>query len=830
MKTIAAQPGTGGEPGFSQLLNYAAMVANGVVVLKDDLGTRTGPLLAGYWYDGVDHENASDEALDDLIRVANRAFRKFSTGWMLHFEVIRRAEVRTNPADVTEVFDEPVDQLVAEERAAAGVYWRMDCAIFLTYTPPLFDGSELRALVTGAEADTPARALARRIEAFESSLLEFERIFGSACALRRMRLRDGNDELLQALHYVLNGKWQRCRLPPNPLYLDVTLARELMLSADVLEHGDDAVAVVGVTELPESAYPGLMSAFRELDLDFRVASRFIFLDPAVANRKLERLERKWSQMYDMLKNLKLGSLNEHAAEMAQQTAIALRDLTSGEIRYGHFTFTVVLRGATQPEADAKARAIIGVLEAKGFMPVLEKRNRMEAFLGGLPGHGKQNVRAPLINTVNLGMLCDLDRLWPGDARCPNRMIPNAPSLMRVRNWHGGSFDLNLHQRDVGHTLILGLPGGGKTVLQNHLMSQFLRYRDAQVIAFDYKAGCLPLTLARRDAAYYTLGAEGGPQLCPLAELDTPDDLSWAEQWVTVLCEEQGIAVTREEAGKIRRALQELSLIRRDLGTGRRLTDLLPHLQDDGLEAALDYYVTGVGARVLNGATTEVAYARVTAFELEELLKMDAKVVTPTLLYLFRQVERRLDGRPTMIPIAEAWATMNHPRFAPVLERWLNTLRSKNAFVVMDTQQLTQVVNSPIADTVLSGCVTTVLLPGKLTDTIRELYRVKLGVTEQQLADLSTLVPESDVDRRWYLWRQGNRSRWFTLDALGPVAQTFLGATSQNDVARVASLAAQHGAAWPEALLRARGAGEAAGRFASLRSAQDAFLDAVEEVA
>ena len=67
-------------------------------------------------------------------------------------------------------------------------------------------------------------------------------------------------------------------------------------------------------------------------------------------------------------------------------------------------------------------------------------------------------------------------------------------------------------------------------------------------------------------------------------------------------------------------------------------------------------------------------------EMETLLSgsfSDATVMA-VLLYLFRRMERALDGRPTLVPIDEAWLFLKHPAWRDKIQDWLKTLRKKNA--------------------------------------------------------------------------------------------------------------------------------------------------------
>ena len=102
--------------------------------------------------------------------------------------------------------------------------------------------------------------------------------------------------------------------------------------------------------------------------------------------------------------------------------------------------------------------------------------------------------------------------------------------------------------------------------------------------------------------------------------------------------------------------------------------------------------------------------RFLSFETENLMQLDDKAVIPVLLYLFRRIEQRLDGSPTLIILDEAWSYLQHQLFRSRLQDWLKTMRRKNAVVVMATQQISDIANSDIADVVLENCPTKILLP------------------------------------------------------------------------------------------------------------------------
>jgi type IV secretion system protein VirB4 len=179
-------------------------------------------------------------------------------------------------------------------------------------------------------------------------------------------------------------------------------------------------------------------------------------------------------------------------------------------------------------------------------------------------------------------------------------------------------------------------------------------------------------------------------------------------------------------------------------------------------------------------------------------------VVPVLLYLFHRLEQRLDGRPTLILLDEAWLLLSHPLFREQLNQWLRVLRKANAAVVFATQSLADVMQSPLRDVLLANCPTKLLLPNPdaASDGQRGYYEA-LGLNERQLELLTTAMP----GRQYYLLSPAGR-RLFEL-GLGPVELAFVGASGKDAIARARQCMAQYGESWPAQWLRQRGLAGAA---------------------
>ena len=181
------------------------------------------------------------------------------------------------------------------------------------------------------------------------------------------------------------------------------------------------------------------------------------------------------------------------------------------------------------------------------------------------------------------------------------------------------------------------------------------------------------------------------------------------------------------------------------------------------------------------------------------MEMNDKHVVPVLLYLFRMIERALDGSPTIICLDEAWLMLKHPMFEEKLREWFKVLRKANALVIFATQELQDVASSPIASTIFSACQTKILLPNheaRMEDNLR-LYK-SIGLTEREIDLLVHATPKRD-----YFFSSPAGKRLFQLE-LGPVALAFVAASGIDDRKTVKQLHHLHGANWVGHWLRRQG--------------------------
>ena len=208
--------------------------------------------------------------------------------------------------------------------------------------------------------------------------------------------------------------------------------------------------------------------------------------------------------------------------------------------------------------------------------------------------------------------------------------------------------------------------------------------------------------------------------------------------------------------------------------------------------------------LLDAESDGLSLGSLQTFEIEQLMNMGERNLVPVLTYLFRRIEKRLTGAPSLIVLDEAWLMLGHPTFRNKIREWLKVLRKANCAVVLATQSISDAERSGIIDVLKESCPTKICLPnGSAREAgTREFYQ-RIGFNERQIEIIATAVPK----REYYVASPEGR-RLFDM-SLGPVALSFVGASGKDDLKRILALKREHGLDWPTHWLELRGVGHAA---------------------
>jgi type IV secretion/conjugal transfer VirB4 family ATPase len=781
---------------LADFLPWAALVREGVVLNKDGSFQRTAK------FRGPDLDSSTPAELVSITSRLNNALRRLGSGWAIFIEA-QRDFARGYP---NSRFPDPVSEFVDAERRAQfeeeGAHFESRYFLTLLWLPPADDSARAEAFLYENRAQAGAdwrAALDGFVDRTDRVLALIEGFMPEA-----EWLDDG--ETLTYLHACISTRRQRVRVPETPMYLDSILVDEDLTGGLEPRLGGAHLRTLTVMGFPSQTWPGLLDDLNRLAFPYRWATRAICLDKTDATKLLGKIRRQWfakrksimAILKEVMTNEASVLMDSDAANKALDADAALQELGSDLVGEAYVTATVTVWDEDTRTADERLRLVEKAIQGRDFTCMRETVNAIEAWLGSLPGHVYANVRQPPISTMNLAHMMPFSAVWAGPERDEHFQ---APPLFFARTEGSTPFRFSLHVGDVGHTLIVGPTGAGKSVLLALMALQFRRYPSAQVFAFDFGGSIRAAALAM-GGDWHDLGgaladdAVEAVALQPLARVDDVGERAWAAEWVAALLGREAVTITPELKEHLWSALTSLASAPI---AERTITGLSVLLQSNALKQALQpYTVAGPWGGLLDAETERLGAADVQAFETEGLI--GAGAAPAVLAYLFHCIEHRLDGRPTLLIIDEGWLALDDPGFAGQLREWLKTLRKKNASVIFATQSLADIDGSSIAPAIIESCPTRLLLPNEraLEPQIAAVYR-RFGLNDRQIEILSRATPKRDY---YCQSRRGNRL--FEL-GLSEVALAFTAASSKTDQATISRLLAEHGrdgfgAAW----LRAKG--------------------------
>ncbi len=783
--------------GLADFLPWAALAADGVILNKDGSVQRTAR------FRGPDLDSATAAELVATSARLNNALRRLGSGWAVFIEAQRNAANAYPPSS----FPDPASSLVDFERRMLfeeeGAHYESAYYLTLLYLPPAENASRAEAWLyensARAESADARQLLTGFIDRTDRVLQLIEGFVPEAAWLSDM-------DTLTYLHSTVSTKRHGVRVPEVPMHLDAILADEPLTGGLEPRLGSAHLRTLTVMGFPSTTYPGLLDDLNRLAFPYRWMTRAICLDKTDATKLLTKIRRQWfakrksiaAILKEIMTNEASALLDTDAHNKALDADAALVELGSDLIGQAYVTASVAVWDEDAHAADDKLRLVEKVIQGRDFTCMVESVNAVDAWLGSLPGHAYANVRQPPVSTLNLAHMIPLSAVWAGPTSDEHL---GAPPLLFGKTEGSTPFRLSLHVGDVGHTLVVGPTGAGKSVLLALMALQFRRYAGAQVFAFDFGGSIRAAALAM-VGDWHDLGGSLSDDIAepvalqPLARIDDATERAWAAQWLAAILAREKVAVTPEVKEHLWSALGSLASAP---PSERTLTGLSVLLQANALKQALKpYTLEGPWGRLLDADAERLGEADVQVFETEGLVGSGAAAAV--LAYLFHRIEGRLTGAPTLLIVDEGWLALDDATFGAQLREWLKTLRKKNASVVFATQSLADIETSPIAPAIIESCPTRILLPNEraVEPQMTAIYR-RFGLNDRQIEILARATPKRDY---YCQSRRGNRL--FEL-GLGDVALAFCAASSKADQALIGQVLATSGregfaAAW----LRRRG--------------------------
>ena len=578
----------------------------------------------------------------------------------------------------------------------------------------------------------------------------------------RLTLSDGR--WLGFLRAAVTGKY--APLTPGPSFTPIA---DLLVNSRVDFRGDSFV-VLGLDEddmrhgamftfkkYPTETSPGFLDRL-DLPGDTVVSHSFTPMDLVPALARVQRTVRRMSAADD-------------AALSAQAALVdAADDLASGRISFGRHQVSVMAVARTPEELDALSAEIRTQAQRALAVAVREDIGARTAYFAQHPGNYSFRSRDAMISSACFADFAALHTSGRGLA--PGTEPWGAPiTILPTEN--GEPYRFNFHlpgepgDRTVGHTLVIGRTGSGKTLGTAFLLAQSRRV-DARIIAFDKDRG-LESALRALGGSYTAVRMGVDTGFNPFRSEADLRGTGWLTDWLGALLTHDASPLDPAQAEALSQAAKSNADSDPRLRTLAHFRSQLSSVDDGGdLHTRMGQWDDGKHHWLFSGTGTDPLSfdTRITAFDLTEIFDSPA-VRTAWLSYVFRRVERTVeDGRPTIIVLDEAWKMLDDAYFQSRLKDWMLTMRKKNVVVVMLTQRVSHIAESRAGGSILESAATQILFPNS-KNSASEL--APLGLTDREEAFLRS----SAAGTRTALVRSGGGSTVvdFDLSALGPMLET-----------------------------------------------------------
>ncbi|WPY00512.1 Type IV secretion system protein VirB4 [Candidatus Trichorickettsia mobilis] len=712
--------------------------------------TKKNELLQVIKVSGFSFETADDDDLDIRKNMRNSLLKTMASGnIILYFHTVRRRKpvVSKQHYSIDPTIKVPNDFITylsnewRKKHSGAASFFN-ELYISILYKPDTAGAAIVEHLLKKLQQSSNKSAWESDMREMKESLQEMStRVLNTfrdydAKLLGVEKSNSGyNCEILGFLGTLVNcGQSMPMIVPRGQIDQYIPTHRLFFGSRSIEARGASGrkyAGIVSILEYGPSTSAGMFDGFLQMPFEFIMTQSFVFSNRTVAINAMTLQQNRMIQAQDKAVS--------QIAEISQALDMAM----SGDIGFGEHHFSVLCIDDNLKALENALSMASVELSNCGLQPVREKVNVEPSYWGQLPGNIDYIIRKSTINTLNMSGFASMHN-YPIGKMSGNHWGEHVTILDTTS---GTPFYFNFHVRDVGHTLIIGPTGAGKTVLMNFLCAQAQKFKP-RMFFFDKDRGAE--IFIRALAGIYTV-IDPGKQ-CNFNPLQLPDNgenRSFLLDWLKILVTTNGETISAEDIKLLTQALDgNYRLNRKD----RRLRNIVPFLGIDGPGTLAGriamWHSKGSHAKIFDNEedNIDLAKARVFGFEMAELLK-DTISLSPVLLYVFHRINISLDGFPTMIVLDEAWALIDNPVFAPKIKDWLKVLRKLNTFVIFATQSVEDAAKSRISDTLIQQTATQIFLPNlKATD----VYRSAFMLSQREYILIKTTDPAS----RYFLIKQG----------------------------------------------------------------------------
>ena len=525
---------------------------------------------------------------------------------------------------------------------------------------------------------------------------------------------------------------------------------ELEAERSHLRLDGEPVILYSLLSPPGLAHANLLKELYCLDAVLTVSLEWRPWTAEKARRRIRGAQRHYfSRRYSMMAHVRetegtaSAMVDSAAAVESDRLGAALVELEADGVAYGEASLTVALHGGLDEieRLDGDVRRLFAAHDAKA---VREGFGQLPVWFSRLPAQPRRRqVRSVVVSAGLAACLAPVFGPPRGSARS-NHLRRESLAVLETP-WRT-AYHYDLFAGDVGHTLILGATGSGKSFALNFLLVEALKY-GPRVLILDLGGSYRWLTRFL-GGSYLELTpgeTESGLKLAPFALPPTTRTFQFLTGWVLRLLKLGGYEVGGADTSEIRARVEDLYAFDRERRTLGVLAGSLP----SAMWPALSRW-TGDGAwgRYFDnapGGTADLEFRDWQVIDLAGAAE-HADLCEAALSYLLERMRLEIEdpaeaARLKLMVVDEAWRYLADPSVLAYLAEAAKTWRKKNAALVLATQSAVDVTGTPGASALLESVPTKLFLANpELPEEVGTLFRLN----ESEVARIRELTPKREL--------------------------------------------------------------------------------------
>jgi type IV secretion/conjugal transfer VirB4 family ATPase len=712
---------------------------------------------------GVDYECLDAASIDGFTKRLESALKLFDENYRIYQYLFKR----NNETIPYKLYANPiVDTAIKNRIAYLGT--KADTLFSLSvYYVVLYEGFKTSAKLGSALAEFPKNPqkaltnlqahfsaqkqvviLAHHVSNAEAALLQKARSFilhvSDFLSVRMLDKQEGFRVLKRTLNFHPD-KLELAKLK-HDTFLDYYLPESsLECHRGHLRVDDYYVKVLTLKEPSAQSFPLIFKRLLEVEANYHVVTEWKKEDSGKMRRVIQAKRRHFH-------NTKRSFASQVSLNDAPTQDVLLDDSKESQVRelgegikeielhgnyFGQFSLTVVIYDLDMAKVDRACADFYKVFSVHDAQLYEEKYNLLNAFLAAVPGNHVFNLRSLYLLNTNYADFSFLFTLHCGEPQ--NRHLRQEYLAVLETNHHTPYF-LNLHYRDVAHTMILGRTGAGKSFLLNFLITNLQKY-DPHTFIFDLGGSFESLTQLF-GGSYVRVGLESDDfKINPFSLPRTKENLDFLTLFLKVLI--QGQRTVEFDPATERELFHQVENLYAVDPSLRTLSVLANTLGHDIASRLSKWTRGGQFGFLFDNSEDTISFSRFQCFDFQRMSQYP-ELLEPLLFYFLHRAnaviaDRQITSVFKAFFIDEAWVFLKNPSIQRYVLEALKTWRKHNAAMILSTQSLDELKRSEILDVVIESCATKIFLANPDMD--RDLYRRQFHLNETEVELISGLIPK-----------------------------------------------------------------------------------------